>query len=198
MYYKIAVFDFDGTLTSKDTFLEFIKFTRGKRNFLKGFILYSPVIIAYKLKLIPNWKAKEMVFAYFFKGTPLQQFDQWGHTFATEIEKIIRPKAYDKVIEHQYNNDVIVIVSASIENWIRPWANKMGIRNLLATSLEIDKDGRLTGKFLTKNCFGQEKVNRILEAYPDRDNYFLEAYGDSSGDRELLAFANKGWYRHFE
>nr|WP_067060051.1 HAD-IB family hydrolase [Mucilaginibacter sp. L294] len=198
MYYKLAVFDFDGTLTNKDSFLEFIKFTRGKWRFLTGFLIFSPIIIAYKLKLIPNWKAKEIVFAYFFKGTSLQQFDTWGQAFAAELEKMIRPKAYGKVIEHQHNTDEIVIVSASIENWIRPWANKMGISNLLATSLEIDKEGLLTGKFLTKNCFGQEKVNRILQAYPERDNYFLEAYGDSSGDRELLAFANKGWYRHFE
>jgi phosphoserine phosphatase len=59
------------------------------------------------------------------------------------------------------------------------------------------KDGRLTGRFLTKNCYGQEKVNRIKELYPHREEYHLTAYGDSNGDRELLAFADEAHYKPF-
>ena len=63
---------------------------------------------------------------------------------------------------------------------------------MLATEVEVDDDGRLTGRFKTKNCFGQEKVDRLLQAEPHREDYFLTAYGDSRGDRELLAFADEG------
>lgn len=64
----VAVFDFDGTLIRKDSFLEFIKFAFGERAFLTGFFLNSPYLVAFKLKLYPNWKAKERVFSYFFRG----------------------------------------------------------------------------------------------------------------------------------
>lgn len=195
---KLAVFDFDGTITSKDTFLEFIKFTKGKWQYALGMLLCSPVLVAFKLHLIPNWKAKQIVFGYFFKGVDLSLFNDWGSAFASEIEQFTRPLAFEGVKKHQANGDNIVIVSASIENWIKPWADKMEISNLLATQLEVDAENRLTGKFLTKNCFGKEKVNRILQSFPNRDQYFLEAYGDSRGDKEMIAFANVGWYRKFE
>jgi HAD superfamily hydrolase (TIGR01490 family) len=195
---KLAVFDFDGTITSKDTFLEFIKFTKGKGQYALGMLLCSPVLIAFKLHLIPNWKAKQFVFSYFFKGVELDVFDKWGKEFACEIERFTRPLAFEGVRKHQNSGDNIVIVSASIENWIRPWADKMEISNLLATQLEVDSDNKLTGKFLTKNCFGKEKVNRILQTFPNRHEYFLEAYGDSRGDKEMIEFANVGWYRKFE
>jgi phosphoserine phosphatase len=55
----------------------------------------------------------------------------------------------------------------------------------LATKVKPDLSG-----FISKNCYGQEKVNRLLEVEPDRKNYYLYAYGDSRGDREMLAFAD--------
>ena len=72
----IAFFDFDGTITTKDTLLEFIKFTKGTPSFLTGFLLNSPYLVAYKLNLIPNQRAKEKVMQYFFKNTPLDEFQK--------------------------------------------------------------------------------------------------------------------------
>ena len=66
--------------------------------------------------------------------------------------------------------------------------------NVLGTQIEV-KNGNLTGRFLTKNCYGQEKVNRILALYPDRNTYYLIAYGDSRGDKELLAFADEAHFK---
>lgn len=195
---KLAVFDFDGTITTKDSFLEFIKFCKGRRDFAIGFLIYSPIIIAYKLKIIPNWKAKQMVFRHFFKGTPVTVFDKWGQDFSAGIDKMVNPEAHGKIKAHQKAGDTVIIVSASIENWIKPWAEGMGISTVLATQLEIDSNEQITGEFLTKNCFGEEKVNRIMAAFPDRGKYFLEAYGDSNGDKEMLEFADKGWYRRFQ
>jgi phosphoserine phosphatase len=57
--------------------------------------------------------------------------------------------------------------------------------------------GRLTGRFLTKNCYGQEKVRRVTQVLPKRDNYILVAYGDSRGDKELLDYADVRHYKPF-
>jgi HAD superfamily phosphoserine phosphatase-like hydrolase len=87
----------------------------------------------------------------------------------------------------------VVIVSASIDNWVQPFFANVTV---LGTQIEV-KDGLLTGRFLTKNCYGQEKVNRILACYPHREDYHLTAYGDSRGDKELLAFADESHYKPF-
>ena len=67
---------------------------------------------------------------------------------------------------------------------------------VLGTQVEVS-DGRLTGRFLSRNCYGQEKVNRILACYPDRESYHLIAYGDSRGDEQLLAFADEAHFKPF-
>lgn len=192
---EVVAFDFDGTITKGDTFSEFIKFTKGKCAFLFGLLLHAPMLVAFKLKLYPNWKAKQRLFSYFFKGTDRILFDQWGEEFAKRVDGISRIEAIEVIKEYIANGAIVIIISASIENWIKPWALRNGISLVLATCAETDGNGKLTGKFRTKNCNGQEKVNRLLEVFPDRQNYLLFAYGDSAGDRELLRFADCGWYK---
>ena len=84
----IAVFDFDGTITTKDTLLYFILFTRGYWAFMMGFFLYSPLLIAFKLRLYPNWKVKQALFSYFFGGMNYKEFQRLGEIFADEVKKI--------------------------------------------------------------------------------------------------------------
>lgn len=98
-----------------------------------------------------------------------------------------------KIAEYAGRDCELCIVSASIDRWIRPWAQTVGFSSLLCTEIEVEK-GVLTGAFLTANCYGQEKVNRLLTRYPERNEYYLIAYGDSRGDRELLAFADESYY----
>ncbi|MDH6355202.1 HAD superfamily phosphoserine phosphatase-like hydrolase [Dysgonomonas sp. PH5-45] len=86
-----------------------------------------------------------------------------------------------------------MIISASVENWIRPWSEKNGIDLTLSTLIEV-KNGLLTGLFLSKNCYGKEKVNRLLAEFPNRSDYHLIVYGDSAGDKELIDFADEGYY----
>jgi HAD superfamily hydrolase (TIGR01490 family) len=193
----IAVFDFDGTITKKDTLLEFIKFSRGKLRFYLCFLLFLPMIILMKIKLLSNQKVKQLVFTYLYKGESIETFNKWGTEFSLVINKMLLPKAVEALKLHKDNGNKIVIVSASIENWIKPWADKIGVDMVLATKIETDKKGLLTGRFLTKNCYGREKVSRLLKVFPNRDNYTLFAYGDSRGDKELIEFAEEGFYRRF-
>ena len=189
----IAVFDFDGTITQKDTLLEFIKFSRGKWRFYGGFLLFFPLLVAMKMRLLPNWKTKQLLFSYYYKGVSIETFNHWGKEFTLSIDKTVRPKVIETLQEHKKRGDQIVIISASIENWIKPWAEKAGIDLILSTQIEV-ADGLLTGRFSTANCYGQEKVNRLLAAFPNRNEYRLVAYGDSRGDRELIDFADEGYY----
>lgn len=188
---KVTVFDFDGTLTKKDTLLEFIKYASGARRFYIGFMLYSPILILMKLHLYPNWKVKQMIFSYFFKGMYYEKFKGLGCQFADRIELFKRADIVEKLHHHLSQGDSVYVISASIEEWVKPWCKRKGVYSVLCTNIEVDDGGCITGVFLTPNCYGKEKVNRFLECEPHREEYYLSAYGDSRGDKEMLEFADK-------
>lgn len=188
---KVAVFDFDGTLTTRDTLLEFIKFTHGDGALFIGLSIFAPVLLLMKLHLFPNWKAKQMVFSWFYEDMEYSKFVDYGESFANLVEKIRKETTITHLKRLKDDGADIYVVSASIDDWVRPFCNRLGVKGVLGTKVEV-KDGRLTGRFLTKNCYGQEKVNRLLEIEPNRNEYYLYAFGDSRGDKEMLEFADEG------
>lgn len=197
---KIYCFDFDGTLTTSDTLLEFIKYAKGRGRFLMVFLMYSPLLVLMKLHLYPNWKAKQQIFAHLFAGMRIEKFDALCRGFAEESQHLLRPKGITLIHEALVAGAQVFIVSASIDNWVRPFFD---IRNLkgvqvLGTQIEVE-DGKLTGRFKSNNCYGKEKVHRIAEALKsfERSEYEIEAFGDSRGDKEMLAFADKGHFKPF-
>ena len=188
---KVYAFDFDGTLTTCDTLLAFIRYAKGTPAFVWGFLLHAHLLVLMKLSLYPNWKAKQKVFSYFFKGMTIEAFNSLCQSFAADNRELLRPKGIQLIAQAKEEGADVLIVSASIDNWVQPFFPQVKV---LGTQIEI-KDGYLTGRFLTRNCYGQEKVNRILALYPDRNTYYLTAYGDSRGDKELLAFADEAHYQ---
>ena len=184
---KLFAFDFDGTLTTRDTLLEFIRFACGTMRFLLGFLLYSPLLVLMKLRLYSNGKAKQRVFAHFFKGMTISEFDALCQDFVSTHRHLLRPEVVSQLEQALSEGAEVLIVSASIDNWVQPFFPKVKV---LGTQIEVI-DGRLTGRFLTPNCYGQEKVRRILALYPKHSEYHLTAFGDSRGDREMLAFADE-------
>ena len=190
---KVYAFDFDGTLTTKDSLLEFIRYAKGSCGLWLGFLRYVHLLILMKLGFYPNWKAKQKVFAHFFKGITIEDFDSICQAFAASSHHLLRPKGIEAIHQAQNEGAEVLIVSASIDNWVEPFFANVKV---LGTQIEV-MDGKLTGRFLTKNCYGQEKVNRILSLYPNRQDYYLTAYGDSRGDKELLTFADESHFKPF-
>lgn len=194
----IHAFDFDGTLTRRDTLLEYIRYVKGNKEFLIGFLKHLHLLIMMKLGIMPNWKTKRIIFQYFFGGMTLEKFNEYCEKFAKEKASLLRKKGMVAVNKVVMDGDQVVIISASIENWVEPFfrfqvSNHI---NIIGTKIQV-VDGKLTGRFLTKNCYGEEKVRRLLKQYPDRKEYKLVAYGDSRGDHALLDFADEGHYREF-
>lgn len=218
---KIFVFDFDGTLTHADTLLAFIRFACGPVRMCMGFVLYAPLLVLMKLKLYPNYKAKQKVFAHFFRGMTLTRFDALCTAFAQQGEHLLRPAARSFINTVRPEAYAMAIVSASIDNWVRPFAemylqsdnaqdksqgnvqdntkdNKPALPIIvLGTKVEIDAAGCLTGRFATPNCYGPEKVRRIEAVWPHREQYDVSAFGDSRGDKEMLAYADQGYFKPF-
>lgn len=193
---KIAFFDFDGTITSKDTLLEVIKYQKGKAAFYTGFLLNTPALIALKLKLISNQAAKVHILKYFFRGMEIEAFQQCCDRFIDNaLPEMIRPAAIDEMKKLRAAGFEIVVVSASPLNWIKKWSDANGL-GLIATKLQV-ANGLLTGYIDGINNNANEKAVRIkaefdLSAYDE-----IYCYGDSGGDKAMLALGTKTFYKPF-
>ena len=191
---NIVFFDFDGTITFKDSFIDFIIYSAGCRKFISGIMLLIPALMMYKLKILPNWRAKEKVIEQFFSGWSYSQFDKAASDYSNNrLDKIVRESAIKKIDEHRSAGDTVVVVSASIEEWVKPWCQRHGIR-FICTRLEI-VNGGITGKLSGKNCYGEEKVRRIKDEYDLSKYENIYAYGDSAGDLDMLSIANIAYYK---
>ncbi len=189
---RITVFDFDGTITTKDSLWEFLKHTNKKNRLIFRLICWGPWFLIYCLKIISAEKSKQKLFEIMFKNWTVEQFHSSCHSFCLKIDQFLNSDTILTLKKHQQERDIIIIISASIEDWIRPWANKQGIEIVLGTQVAHDINHRLTGKFASKNCNGKEKVKRLLKLFPNRSTYQLTVYGNSNGDTEILNFADIG------
>ena len=193
----VAVFDFDGTLTSQDSLMPFLRFLAGSLDYSTGLLAIAPTLFGYKLNLIPNWQAKERVLTHFLGGQSLEKLTQVAQHFAAEkIPQLIRPEALARLRWHQAQQHQTLIVSASLELYLSVWGKQAGFDQVVGTRLAIC-DGLISGKLLGDNCYGIEKVCRLEAVIGELKQYCIYAYGDSQGDRELLKVADFSYYRPF-
>ncbi len=194
---NLALFDFDGTISFNDSFASFLKYSVSAKKLYFGAFVLAPFIIAYKLKILSNQKAKEKVLNYFYNGMSESDFNEICQRFSAEIlNNLCKQSALECLQNHKQNGDKIVIVSASLQNYLQPWCAKYGY-DLLATKLEV-KNGLITGFIDGWNCYGKQKVRKIKQNY-DLDAFWrIYAYGDSKGDLPMLALAHERFYRNFK
>ncbi|MCW3465707.1 HAD-IB family hydrolase [Chitinophaga nivalis] len=192
----IAFFDFDGTITTRDTLWEIIRFQKGSVRMYAGGCWLLPALIAYKCKLIPAQQMKEKVLAHFFGEMTEPDFAARCADFCTQrLPQLIRPAALKAIRQHQQEGHQVVVVTASVRQWVAPWCTALGI-DCISSALDVQQQ-RITGKLAGANCNGAEKVRRIRQQF-NLDNFReIYAYGDSSGDKPMLAIAQHAYFRLF-
>ena len=194
----VAAFDFDGTLTRHDTLFPFLLHIAGFFNLFIKIIYLSPILAAYALRLLRNDVAKVKVLRCFVAEMEMQQLQQQALSFAaTKIPSMLRDEAMQRLAWHQQQGHRCVLVSASLELYLRPWASAVGFNDVLGSRLEERENGRTSGRLAGKNCFGPEKMHRLEALLGPRERYTLYAYGDSRGDKELLSAADYPYYQSF-
>lgn len=192
----VAAFDFDGTLTRRDTLLPFLLHTLGAAAVARHALALSPTLAGYALGLIGNGVAKERVLVRCLAGMRMDELQQEGERFAALIlPGLLRQEALHRLDWHKQQGHRCVVISASLDFYVQPWAIKAGFDDVIATHLETREDGRITGKLSGANCYGIEKVRRLEALLGAREGYSLYAYGDSRGDKELLSSADYPYYR---
>ena len=186
----VAVFDFDGTLTYRDSLVYFLFFTSGfLKTVFKLFIL-SPFLISYFLGSSSRQKTKERVLTKFFKEKSIEEIRRKGEEFAiTRLNSLLRPDMFQRLKWHQEQGHRCVLVSANLDIYLEPWAFHNGFQDVITSRLE-EIDGKVTGCLIGKNCWGPEKARRLQELLGSTKDYYLYVYGDSRGDHEMLALAD--------
>jgi len=193
----VAVFDFDGTMTTVDSLRVFLRSATGAVRYWSGLVILSPRFLQYVLGMLPAWRMKEIVLTYFFAGWREERLRAAAESFAaTELPNLVKPAALKRLRWHQQQKHRTILISASPELYLRPWAAALGFNGVSCTRLATEQ-GVVTGRILGKNCAGPEKVERLRQLLADTSQYFICAYGDSRADEELLALANQAHYRPF-
>lgn len=190
----LVAFDVDGTLTWTDSFMLFLRWFAGPADFAAKLARIAPDAVLAKAGLKSRDDVKALAVRLFFTGVPEDRFADAAAAFATHVlPKLERADARARLFAHRTQGHHVMLVSASLEDYLRPWAAaRMGLdgADVLGARLER-KDGVLTGRLLGANCRAEEKVARLKAARgPDLD--LIAAYGDSSGDDAMLAAARGG------
>ena len=194
---QVIAFDFDGTITTKDTFALFLRYWAGTPRWLFNLLKLMPVFCAYALKLIDRNTVKEHVVRTFFKNASEEMLKTRANQFAEDIiPKLIRPEALKTLKKKNVAPNSLYIVSASMNHYLDVWAKNNGITHVIATNLQV-VDGYLTGELSGPNCWGPGKITKIAAEMAQTPYVLAEAYGDTRGDREMLHAAQESYYKPF-
>jgi phosphatidylglycerophosphatase C len=193
----IVAFDFDGTLSFRDSFVAFLAWRSGPLRFALGLLGLAPAALAY-LAHRDRGRLKAQTTWVFLRGLHREELEHACLDFSRSPlgRRLIRPDAERCWREWRDKGAFLVIVTASPEEVVAPFARALGADLLIGTRLAFDAQGRVTGAFSSENCRGPEKVRRLRAVFGP--HLTLEAaYGDTSGDRQMLELARIKGYRVF-
>jgi phosphatidylglycerophosphatase C len=193
----VAVFDFDGTITRRDSTTAFLLATVPARRLVPALAVRGPKLAGFRLGLVSRTAVKESLLTALLGGADEAALRQRAAAWARDaLPGLVRPAALARLRWHQARGHRVVLASAAPELLLEPWARAVAIDDVLATRLEV-RSGRVTGRLEGPNCYGPEKVARLRALLGGLDAFDVYAYGDSRGDRELLAAAAHPAYRPF-
>lgn len=187
----LALFDFDGTVTTHETMPDFIRQSVSKRRLISGQLLLAPFILGYKLGLVSGVVIRRVLVRVAYSGVPIAWLERSGHQFAEQyLSASLRPEAMERIKWHKDSGHKVVIVSGGLDIYLAPWCQKHGL-DLICSSLEH----LLTGKYNGEQCVLSEKVRRVSERY-DLDSFeSIYAYGDTVEDKDMLNIATNAYYQ---
>jgi HAD superfamily hydrolase (TIGR01490 family) len=191
---NLALFDFDGTITSSDTWTPFLRFAVPGWRLAAGRALLSPLAVGYRLGAVSASRGREIAARVAFQGERAATIRDKGAAYARATLPLqVRSIVLQRLEWHRAQGDHVVVVSAALDVYLNPWCQAQGLE-VICTVLE-ERAGRLTGRYVGGDCSGAEKVRRIRARYELTRYSTIYAYGDSGEDREMLECADQKSYR---
>jgi phosphatidylglycerophosphatase C len=191
---NLALFDFDGTITVKDTFVPFVRFAMRPRRMPIATARFLPMGFGYQLGWVSAAQARPVFVRLALGGELSSRVGDKGLSYAcTVLPGVVRREAMDRIKWHRDQGDLVAVVSGSLDTYLVHWCSSQGV-DLICTQLE-ESNGELTGRYVGRDCIGAEKVRRIRERYDLAAYPVIYAYGDTEDDREMLGLAQKKYFR---
>lgn len=190
----LALFDFDGTITTVGTFPKFCRYVAGYPRLVFGGLLISPWLVGYQLGLVSDRRICSIMAKPTFAGQSRERIEALGAEFARSvIPPIVLPQAIERIRWHKDRGHHVVVASASLSAYLHPWCASMGV-DVICTELAA-QGARLTGGYVDGDCCGEDKVRRIREGLDLAVYDVVYAYGDSDDDRGMLELASDAYLR---
>jgi phosphatidylglycerophosphatase C len=191
---NLALFDFDGTITTREMFADFMHYSVSRKRRAIGNILFLPLVIGYKLGVVSGNAIRSSVVHFGFRGAEEAKVSQFAQKFRDEVlPGVLRPQAMERIQWHKAQGDVVVVVSGGLDIYLAHWCRTQGL-DLICSRLE-SKQGMLTGRYREAQCVGAEKRRRIAEKYTLSDFNHVYAYGDTKEDMAMLGMAHTKFFR---
>lgn len=192
----VVAFDFDGTLTTHDSFTALLRRRAGPVGWALGLLALAPAAVGYVFDR-DRGRIKAASMRHFLNGVTRAELEAEAEAFAAAVwDDFIRPDALACWKDWGAKGAHRVIVTASPALTVAPFARRLGAEGLIGTQMAFDSQERVTGAFTGANCRSEEKVCRLKAAYGE-DMTLTAAYGDTSGDTEMLAMAQESGFRVF-
>ena len=190
----LALFDFDGTITTHETMPDFLRRSIPRRRLITGRLLLAPLVLGYRLRLVSGTQIRRAVVRFGYSGVPTSTLAAAGRDFARDyLPNVLRPEAMRRIAWHKAEGHTVVVVSGGLDVYLDPWCQAHGLK-LLCSSLEHRED-LLTGRYEGQQCVRKEKVRRVRERYDLGAFTEVYAYGDTPEDHDLLGIATRKYYR---
>ncbi|MFH1156378.1 MAG: HAD-IB family hydrolase [Pseudomonadota bacterium] len=190
---SIAFFDFDGTLTTRDTLIDFTRYAFGNIRFISGLISLSPLFFLHLLRKLDRDTVALRFIRFFYEKQDMNKLESIAAEYARKrLPGLLRADTCRRFLSHLEAGDTVAVVSASPSIWLKPWCDNHHV-SLIATQLQAD-GAVLTGAVLGRRCNGPEKVVRIRQEYDLEQFEKIFAYGNSNGDVDMLRLADEAYY----
>ena len=186
---QVVAFDFDGTITKRDTLAGFLTFVGGQRAVATAVARESAILARGLRSSAERNAAKERLLGRVLGGRHVDEVTEAGARYAERLPQRFRPESVAEIADHREAGRTLVIVSASLVYYLRPLAADLGFADVIGVEMHTDDAGRLTGALAGPNVRREEKERRLREWLGDAP-VELWAYGDSAGDEHLLAMAD--------
>jgi HAD superfamily hydrolase (TIGR01490 family) len=190
---ELALIDFDHTVTTCDTYARFLRRVATPAQLASARWKVGPWVAGYRLGLVSAARLRERVTRLVFTGREAAPLARQAQVYAGQVlPGLLRPEMMQRIAWHRECGHRLVLVSGSLDLYLRPWCERHGLE-LLCNRLE-EIDGHYTGRYLGGDQ-GARKVDAI-RAHCDLSGFKrIHAYGDSREDRAMLALADEAWYR---
>jgi phosphatidylglycerophosphatase C len=191
----LVVFDLDGTISRRDTFVSFVfGFLRRRPWRYPRLLLALPSALAFVLGFGSRGALKGALLHAAMGGIKREAVERWSTLHARRIvDKGLYRDALAAIQSHQRSGHYLVLMSASIDCYVQRISVALGFHETICTTVVWNrKNNTLDGRLQGSNIRGEKKAQQFKQLVSRLRPRESTAYGNSQADVEHMLLATRG------